>query len=45
MVDIYETDDQPSVGLIKKLVQRGYIRRAAREFLGYLKTLDGRARG
>ncbi len=41
LVEIYEEEAQPWIGIIKKLGQRGYSRNVAREFLAHLRTLDG----
>lgn len=40
LVEIYEKDAQPWVGIIGKLTQRGYTRRQARAFLAHVKTLS-----
>jgi len=41
VVELYETDDQPWIGIIKKLVARGFSRQKTREFLACLKEVGG----
>ncbi len=41
VVELYETDSQPWVGIIKKLVALGYSRNKVRSFLAHVKKLHG----
>lgn len=40
LVQVYEQDRQPWIGLVGKLVERGYTRRQARGFLAHIRRLD-----
>ena len=40
LVDLYREDDQPWIGIIKKLSERGYRRERVREFLVYTRELN-----